>query len=397
MLEVDGGVGVDEPERDALRQTGIHRCVVLMTEPLESCEDGGRILPGAEGGIVVIEAVLALKLQDLIVQTRHFVVQRVAGLVAAAPEIGHAPHVGVAAVIDGRGKPLLVGLRVVVDLLGDVFGRVSLTVSVEIVVLLDPIVQGQFHRHADLVVDENTNGLLIGRGFVRLFRGRNEGALGRSTVNTEGARPVGIWCQHVRRVLFVVGLHLVGDAFRDVQVWHVDADEEGPVVVRRVPCGRFDVIVASDANVESAVERRVLGVLEPHRTGEMQLLAGGDPALVWNVVTGQLTVVVPDLEVTKAVRAVGEKLAVGLQQRRAVSRRTGVVEAIRSETDAADDLLPVKLTHVRHLVGHGEQPVHFEDAVVEHRVGRRVELDVILRIVGCGEDVAWVPGEGWVR
>ena len=63
----------------------------------------------------------------------------------------------------------------------------------------------------------------------------------------------------------------------------------------------------------------------------MQLLAGGDPALVWNVVTGQFTVVVPDLEVTKAVRAVGEELAVGLQQRWAVSRRTGVVEAIRSK------------------------------------------------------------------
>ena len=129
----------------------------------------------------------------------------------------------------------------------------------------------------------------------------------------------------------------------------------------------------------------------------MQLLSGGDPALVRNIVTGQLTVVVPDLEVTKAVRAVGEELAVGLQQRRAVSRRTGVVEAIRSETDAADDLLPVKLTHVRHLVGHGEQPVHFEDAVVEHRVGRRIELDVIFRIVGRREDVAWVPGQGWVR
>ena len=36
MLEIDGGVGVDEPERDALRQAGVHRCVVLMTKPLES-------------------------------------------------------------------------------------------------------------------------------------------------------------------------------------------------------------------------------------------------------------------------------------------------------------------------------------------------------------------------
>ena len=129
----------------------------------------------------------------------------------------------------------------------------------------------------------------------------------------------------------------------------------------------------------------------------MQLLAGGDPTLVWNVVTGQLTVVVPDLEVSKAVRAVGEELTVGLQQRWAVSRRTGVVEAIRSETDAADDLLPVKLTHVRHLVGYGEQPVHLEDAVAEHRVGRRIEFDVIFRIVGRREDIARVPGHGWVR
>ena len=322
MLEVDGGVGVDEPERDALRQAGIHRCVVLMTKPLEAREDGRGILSGTEGGIVVIEAVLALELQDLIVKARHFVEQRVTGLVTAAPEVRHASHVGVAAVIDGRGKPLLVGLCVVVDLLGDVFGGICLAVSVEIMILLDPVVQGQFHRHADLVVDEDANGLLGGGGFVRFFRGRNEGALGRGAVNTEGTRPVGIRCQHVRWILFVVGLHLVSDAFRDVQVWHVDADEEGPVVVRRVPCGRFDVVVASDANVEGAVEWCILGVLEPHRTGEMQLLAGGDPALVWNVVTGQLTGVVPDLEVTKAVRAVGEELAVGLQQCRAVSRRT---------------------------------------------------------------------------
>ena len=121
MFEIDGGVGVDETECNGLGQAGVHRCVVVVTKPLETRENRGGVLPRPEGRVVVVEAVLALNLQNFIVQSGRFVVQRVARLVPTAPEVRDAPHVGVAAVVDGGGEPLLVGFRVVVHLFGGVF------------------------------------------------------------------------------------------------------------------------------------------------------------------------------------------------------------------------------------------------------------------------------------
>ena len=123
------------------------------------------------------------------------------------------------------------------------------------------------------------------------------------------------------RIFLVVGLHLVGDAVWDVQVRHIDADEKRAVVVRSVPRGRFDVVVASDADVKGAVQRSVIRVHEPHGSREVELLTGGDPTLVGNVVAGQFTVVVTDLEVPKTIGTVGEELPVGLKQRRTVPCR----------------------------------------------------------------------------
>ena len=57
VLEIDGGVGVDEPKADRLFKSCIHGFVVLVTEPLQTGEHRCGILSGAEGGIVVQETV----------------------------------------------------------------------------------------------------------------------------------------------------------------------------------------------------------------------------------------------------------------------------------------------------------------------------------------------------
>ena len=186
VLEVNGGVGIDEAERDGLRQASVDGCVIVVPEPFQASEDGRGVFARSERGIVVVETVLALELQHFFVQSNGFVIERVTGLVAAAPEVGDTPHVWIAAVVNGRGEPLLGGLAFVVHLLGGVLRGFRLTVSVEIMVLLDPIIQGQFHRDTNLVVDQGPNRLQVGRCLVSVFGRYGKGPFWRGAVHTEG-------------------------------------------------------------------------------------------------------------------------------------------------------------------------------------------------------------------
>ena len=243
-FEVNGGVGVDEAQGNGLLHACKDRFVVFMAEPLQAGEDGGRVLSGSEGCIVVEEAFARLELQEFIVLVHHGEVQRVSGLVTAVPEIRNSPHVGVARGVDGGDEPLGTSLGRVRHRLGDVLLRVGLTVSVGVVVGLDPVVEFEFHGVADLVVHEHLNRLLVAGGFVGVVDGCDLLALRVGGVNEEGASPFAVGLLDVIGVSFVVGLDLVGETVRNVNGGQVDRDEERTVVVGRVPSRALHVTVA---------------------------------------------------------------------------------------------------------------------------------------------------------
>ena len=215
-----------------------------MSKPLQAGEDGGGVLPGAEGGIVVKEAIAGFELQHLVVVVHDGEVQRVASLVAAVPEVGDAPHVGVARSVDGRDEPLGARLSRVGDRLGNVLFRVGLAVAVGVVVGFHPVIEFKLHGMANLVLDEHLDGLLVGRRFVSVVDRSNFHAFGVRSVDEVRASPFAVGLLHVVGIAFVVGLDFVGQPVGDVDGWKIDGDEERPVVVGGVPSRGLDVAVA---------------------------------------------------------------------------------------------------------------------------------------------------------
>ena len=94
-FEINRRVGVNKAEGNGLFQTGKDRVVVLMAHPVQTGEDGGRILSRSEGGIVVEEPFTGFKLHEFIIVVHHGEMQRITGLVPTVPEVRDAPHVGV--------------------------------------------------------------------------------------------------------------------------------------------------------------------------------------------------------------------------------------------------------------------------------------------------------------
>ena len=215
-----------------------------MSKPLQAGEDGGGVLPGAEGGIVVKEAIAGFELQHLVVVVHDGEVQRVASLVAAVPEVGDAPHVGVARSVDGRDEPLGARLSRVGDRLGNVLFRVGLAVAVGVVVGFHPVIEFKLHGMANLVLDEHLDGLLVGRRFVSVVDRSNFHAFGVRSVDEVRASPFAVGLLHVVGIAFVVGLNFVGQPVGDVDGRKVDGDEERTVVVGGVPSRGFNVAVA---------------------------------------------------------------------------------------------------------------------------------------------------------
>ena len=358
--------------------------VVLVAEPLQTGEDGGGVLSGAEGGIVVQEALAGLKHQQLVFVVHDGEVERVTRLVATVPEVGHTTHVRVSRGVDGCDEPLGARLGGVGHRLGDVLFGVGLTVAVGVVVGFHPVVEFKFHRMANLVLNEYLDRLLVGRRLVRIINRDNLLALWMRGVHEEGAAPFAVGLLYVVGVALVVGLNLVGEAVRHVDGREVNRDEERPVVVGGVPCRCLDVAVSRNANVKGAVFGGVIGVLEPHGTHEVQLLSGSDPRAVLDVQRGQLAVVVANVEPAQAEGAVHAQALIGGQRFRGEACRAAVVKATDAEAH---------VVLIGQFAGDEELPVDFKNTVALDRIRGRIDLDVLRRVVGVGEHVAVLPGD----
>ena len=188
-----------------------------MTEPFQARENRCRILARSERGIVVEEALGGFELEDLIVVVHGREMKRVSSLVTAVPEVRDSAHVGVSRRVDGRDEPLCTGFCGVCNRLADVFLRVGLTVSVRIVVSLHPVIEFQFHGVANLVLNEDLNGLLVGGCLVSVVDRSDLFALWVRGVDKVGAAPFGVWLLNMVGVSLIVGLNLVRET-----VGHVD-------------------------------------------------------------------------------------------------------------------------------------------------------------------------------
>ena len=356
-LEVNGRVCVDEAQGNRLFHASVDRFVVLVAKPFEAGEDGGGVLAGSEGGIIIQEAFCGFKGHEFIIVVHDLEVKWISCLVTAVPEVRNSTHVGVSRGVDGRDEPLRTGLRGVGDNLAHVFLGVGLTVAVGVVVSLHPVVEFQLHGMADLVFDEHLNHLLVGRCLIGVFDRCDLESFRMCSVHKVGATPFGVGLLNVVGVSLVVGLDLVGQTVGHIDVGQVDGDKERAVVVGRVPCRGFDVAVSGNANVKGAVFGSVIGVLEPHRTHEVELLARSDPRAVFNVHGGQLTIVGPDIQPAKAEGTVHSEPVFGDEWFWCETCRAAVVQTADAEAD---------VVLVGHLAGDKELPVNLEHAVALH-------------------------------
>ena len=363
---------------------GKHGFVVLVTQPLQSGEDGGRIFARSESGVVVEEAFSRFERQPLVVVVHDLEVEWIASLVAAVPEVRHAAHVRVSGRVDGRDEPLRLGLCVVGDRLANILLRIGFAVAVHVVVCLNPVVQFQLHRMADLVLNQHLNRLLVGGGFVGIVLRSHNFSFRMGSIDEVRPAPFGVGRLDNIGVLLVVGLHFVGQPVGNVDAGQVDGDEERAVVVGRVSCCLLNVAVAGHANVKGAVFGSVIGVLEPHGTHEVELFACSHPRTVLNVLRSQFSVVVPDVQPSQSKRSVDPQAVFGHERSRCKACGAAVVQAPGSEAD---------VVLVGHFAGHEELPVNLKDAVALDRIRRGVHLNVLTGIVGVREHVPVLPRE----
>ena len=303
-------------------------------------------------------------------------------MVTAVPEVRNSTHVGVSRGVDGRDEPLRTGLRSVGDRFAHVFLGVGLTVAIGVVVSLHPVVEFQLHGVADLVLDEHLNHLLVGRCLIGVFDRCDLESFRMRSVHEVGAAPFDVGLLNMVGVSLVVGLHLVGQTVGHIDVGQVNRDKERAVVVGRVPGRGFNVAVSGDTNVKGAVFGSVFGVLEPHRAHEVDLFTRSDPRAVFNVHGGQLAIVVSDIQPAQAEGTVHSEPVFGDERFRCEACRATVVQTADSEAN---------VVLVGHLAGYEELPVNLKNAVALHRVGGRVDLDVLCRVVRVGENVAVLP------
>ena len=148
---------------------------------------------------------------------------------------------------------------------------------------LNPVVEFQLHGVANFVFNQDLNRLLVRGGFVRIVRRPNLLPFRMRSVNEVRALPLRVGLLNVVRVSFVVRLHLIGQAVRNVDCREVDGDEERAVVVGRVASRALDVPVSRNSDIKGAVFGGVIGVLEPHGTDKMQLVTSGHPRTGFDV------------------------------------------------------------------------------------------------------------------
>ena len=245
-----------------------------------------------------------------------------------------------------------------------------------------PVVEFEFHRVANLVLDKHLNRLLVGRRLVRIVNRNDLLALGMRGVHEEGAPPFAVGLLDVVGVALVVGLNLVGEAISHVDGRKVDGDEERTVVVGGVPCRRLDVAVSRNANVKGAVLGGVVGVLEPHSAHEVKLITGGDPRAVLDIHRGEFAIVVANVEPAQAEGTVHAQALVGGQWFRSEACRSAIVKATHAESH---------IVLVGQFAGDEELPVNLENAVAFNGIRGRIDLDVLRRVVRVGEHVAVLP------
>ena len=319
MLKVDGCVCINEAQCDGLFHASIDGAIVFVAIPFESCEHCRRVLAGSEGRIIMQESRFGFEHQHFIIFTDDGVEERVAGLVATFPEVGHTAHVWISRVVDGGDEPLVLGFSCVVNRLHDVFLWVCLSIAVCIVVGFDPIHQIEAHWVANIVVDEDLDFLLHARCFVTIILRSEVHSLRCGRIDLVGALPVAIGRHHMRWVSLIVGLHFVGESIGDIDFRQINAYEECTIVVGGVSCSALDPSIAGDPNIKSAVFWSVFCVLEPHCALEIQRFTCGNPSVVRDIVHGQSPVIVADFEPSKAKAAVDIHCFVAQQIQRRVS------------------------------------------------------------------------------
>ena len=97
--------------------------------------------------------------------------------------------------------------------------------------------------------------------------------------------------------------------------------------------------------------------MEPHGAHEVELFACSDPRAVFNVHGGQLAIVVPDIQPSKAEGPVHSEPIFGDEWFRGEACRAAVVQTADAEAD---------IVLVGHFAGDEELPVYLEHAVALH-------------------------------
>ena len=99
---------------------------------------------------------------------------------------------------------------------------------------------------------------------------------------------------------------------------------------------------------------------------------------------GHLTIVVAYIEPAQAKRSIHAQAVFRHERNRCKACGSAVVQATGTEA---------YIVLVGHFAGHEELPVNLKDAVALNRVGRRVHLNVLTRVVGVREHITVLPRE----
>ena len=231
VFEVDRSVGIDESDGNRLFEACENGFVVAVTDPFQSSEDGCGILACLEGCIIEVETRARIEVVEDTFIIGLSVKDWISSLISTRPIIRNSPHVRVSRVIDVGHEPLALAFTHVGNTLACILMVVSDSIAIEVVVSFNPIHECQFHRNSNLIMDEDSNILLVDACLIRSICREHRTTLGRCCINTERAAPIGIRCHDVRWISLIVGLNLVIQTIWNIDVWCDHANEERTIDV----------------------------------------------------------------------------------------------------------------------------------------------------------------------
>ena len=114
----------------------------------------------------------------------------------------------------------------------------------------------------------------------------------------------------------------------------------------------------------------------------MECFSSSDPCVVGDVITHQVSFVVSNLHPSQSKRSVDPKAFIADQIQRCKTCRTTVIQTSCFEAN---------VVLVGEIAGYAEQPVDFENTVVENRIGVSIHDNIALRVVRRRENIPILP------